>query len=48
MYSFSEMIKKGDVIIVADDDNDEVRTSVSQNHVTTTLCTEEFCLKGLP
>ncbi len=36
------MKKKRDVIIDADDDNYEVRTNVSQNHVTATLCTEEF------
>jgi hypothetical protein len=36
-------MKKGDVVDDADDeDDDEVRTSVSQNHVTATLCTEEF------
>jgi hypothetical protein len=29
-------------IVVAIDDDDEVRTSVSQNHATATLCTEEF------
>jgi hypothetical protein len=31
------MMKKGDVAIVAADDNDEVRTSASQNHPTATL-----------
>jgi hypothetical protein len=35
------MLKKGDVHNDADD-NDEVRTSTSQNHATTTLTTEEF------
>ncbi len=34
----------GDVIIVVDDD-DEVRTSVSQNLVTATLCPEELFLR---
>jgi hypothetical protein len=34
------MMKMGDIIIVADDD--QVRTGASQNHVTATLCTEEF------
>jgi hypothetical protein len=38
------MMKKGDGIVdVADDD--EVRTSASQNHVTAKLCTEEFFLR---
>jgi hypothetical protein len=36
------MMKKGDVVIIADDDDDEVRTSESENHATATLCTEEF------
>jgi hypothetical protein len=36
-------MKKGDVVVVADDD-DEVRTRASENHVTATLCTEEFFL----
>jgi hypothetical protein len=37
-------MKKGDVVDDADDEDadDEVRTSVSRNHVTATLCTEEF------
>ncbi len=35
----------GDVIIVADDD-DEVRTSVSQNLVTAPLCPEELLLRA--
>jgi hypothetical protein len=39
-----DMLKKGDVIVVADDDY-EVRTSVSQNRVTATLCTEELLLR---
>jgi hypothetical protein len=39
------MMKKGDVIDNADDDDDEVRTSVSLNHVTATLRTEEFFLR---
>jgi hypothetical protein len=34
------MMKKGDVIADADDDN-EVRTSASQNHATAKLCTSE-------
>jgi hypothetical protein len=34
----------GDVIIVADNDH-EVRTSVSQNLVTVTLCPEELFLR---
>ncbi len=37
------IIKKGDVIIHADDD--EVRTSVSQNRATATLSTEGFFLE---
>jgi hypothetical protein len=37
------MMKKGDVIIVADDD-DEVRTA-SQNSLTATLCTEQLFLR---
>jgi hypothetical protein len=36
-------MKKGDG--ADDDDGDEVRTSVSQNCVTATLCTEEFFLR---
>jgi hypothetical protein len=32
-------MKKGDVIVDADADDDEVRTSASQNCVTATLCT---------
>ncbi len=38
------MMKKGDIVSDADDD-DEVRTSVSENHATATLCTEEFFLR---
>jgi hypothetical protein len=38
------MMKKGDGIVDVDDD-DEVRTSASQNHVTATLCTEEIFLR---
>jgi hypothetical protein len=34
-------MKKGDVVVVADD---EVRTSVPQNRLTAALCTEEFFL----
>jgi hypothetical protein len=34
------MMKRGDVVIDADDDNDdEVRTSASKNRATSTLCT---------
>jgi hypothetical protein len=40
------MMKKGGVIDDADDDN-EVRTSASQNHATETMCTEEFFLRRL-
>jgi hypothetical protein len=36
------MMKKGDVVIDADDDDEEVRTSASQNSAIATLCTEEF------
>jgi hypothetical protein len=40
------MLKKGDIIILADDgDDDEVRTNVSQNNATVTLCTEELIHK---
>jgi hypothetical protein len=39
------MMKKGDFIVVSVDDDDEVRTSVSQNHVTATLCNEKFFLR---
>jgi hypothetical protein len=38
------MLKKGDDVAV-DDDDDAVRTSVSQDQVTVTLCTEEFFLR---
>ncbi len=38
------MLKKGNVVTDADDD-DEVRTSVSQNHAATTLSTEECFLR---
>ncbi len=41
------MLKKGDVIVDADADDDEVRTSALQNRVTATLCTEEFFLSTL-
>jgi hypothetical protein len=37
-------MKKAEVVIVADDD-DELRTSVSENPATATLCTEEFFLR---
>jgi hypothetical protein len=39
------MLKKGDDVAVNDDDNDVVRTSVSQNRVTATPCTEELLLR---
>jgi hypothetical protein len=39
------MMKKGDVIVVAEDDDDVVRTSGSQNQATATLCTDEFFLR---
>jgi hypothetical protein len=38
------MLQKGDVVDDADDDN-EVRTSASQNRATTTQGTEEFILR---
>ncbi len=38
-------MKKRDVVVVADDVDDEVRTSVSQNWVTATLHIEEFFLR---
>jgi hypothetical protein len=38
------MMKNGDIDDVADDD-DEVRTSATQNRVTATLSTEEFFLR---
>ncbi len=38
-------MKKGDVIVVAEDDDDVVRTSGSQNQATATLCTDEFFLR---
>jgi hypothetical protein len=36
------MMKKGDDVAVDGDDDDAVRTSVSQSQVTGTLCTEEL------
>jgi hypothetical protein len=42
IYSFSGMLKKGDVDNDADDD---VRNSVSQTHAKATLSTQEFFLK---
>ncbi len=38
------ILKKGDINADADND-DEVRTSASQNHATTTLSTEKFFLR---
>jgi hypothetical protein len=38
-------MKRRDVNVVADDDDDEVRTSVSQNRVTATMYTEELFLR---
>jgi hypothetical protein len=39
-------MKKGHVVVAAaDDDDNELRTSVSQNHATAILCTEEFFLR---
>ncbi len=38
-------MNKGDVILLADDYDDEVRTSTSQNQATATLCTEELFLR---
>ncbi len=35
-------MKKGDDVAVDGDDDDAVRTSVSQSQVTGTLCTEEL------
>ncbi len=34
-----------DFIVVAADDDDEVRISASQNHVTATLCNKKFVLR---
>jgi hypothetical protein len=42
-HYFSGDDEKGDVIVIADDD--EVRTCVSQNRVTATLCMEELFLR---
>jgi anaerobic glycerol-3-phosphate dehydrogenase len=39
---FQGITKKGDVVIDADNTDDEVRTIASQNHATATLCTDEF------
>ncbi len=38
-------MRKRDVISIADGDDDEVRTSMSQNQVTATLRTEELFLR---
>jgi hypothetical protein len=40
------MMKKGDDV-AGDDDDDAVRTSVSQNRVPAKLCTEELFLRTL-
>ncbi len=37
-------MNKGDVVVA--DEDDKLRTSASQNHVTTALCTEEFFLSA--
>ncbi len=39
-------IKKGYVVAVDDDDDDVVRSCVSQDRVTATLCTEELFLRA--
>ncbi len=39
------MLKKEDVFDDVDYDDDEVRTSASQTHVTATLSTKEFFLR---
>jgi hypothetical protein len=36
--------KKGDEVAADEDDNDAVRTNVSHDRVTATLCTEELFL----
>jgi hypothetical protein len=41
------MMKNGDDVAVDDDDDDAARTSVSQNRMTATLCTEELFLRTL-
>jgi hypothetical protein len=38
-------MKKGENVVIADD-NDKVRTSVSRNRVTATLCTSELFLRA--
>ncbi len=38
-------MKKGDDVAVEDNDDDAVRTSVSQNRETATLCTEELFIR---
>ncbi len=38
-------MKTGDIVVVADDDDNEVGTSASENPATATLCTEEFFLR---
>jgi hypothetical protein len=40
------MMKKGDVTLVADDDDNEMRTSASQKCAIATLCTEELILRA--
>jgi hypothetical protein len=39
------MMKKGDVVVDADADIDEMGHSASHNHAKATLCTEEFLLR---
>jgi hypothetical protein len=42
------MVKKGDVVIIAvDDDDDEVRTSVLQNLAMAKLCTEDLITRDV-
>jgi hypothetical protein len=40
-----EFILESGTVANTDDDDDEVRTSVLQNHVTATLCIEEFFVR---
>jgi hypothetical protein len=41
-------MKKGDDVVVKNDDDNVVRNSLSQNWVTATLCTEELFLRTQP